>query len=44
MVFGPNGASVQHQVLKPQLDWQEKRLTLLIWLMRAQAAVGRLFR
>ena len=44
IVFGPNGASVQHQVLKPQLDWQERRITPLIWLMRVQAAIARLFR
>jgi para-nitrobenzyl esterase len=44
MVFGPNGASVQHQVLKPQLDWQQGRITPLIWLMRIQAAFARLFR
>jgi para-nitrobenzyl esterase len=44
MVFGPDGAAVQHQVLKPQLDWQEKRMTPLIWLMRIQAAFVRLFR
>jgi para-nitrobenzyl esterase len=44
MVFGPNGAAVQHQVLKPQLDWQQGRITPLIWFMRVQAAFARLFR
>ena len=44
MVFGPNGSSVQHQVLKPQLDWPERRISPLIWFMRVQAAIARLFR
>jgi para-nitrobenzyl esterase len=44
MVFGPDGASVQHRVLKAQLDWHQGRITPLIWLMRIEAFFQRLFR
>jgi para-nitrobenzyl esterase len=43
MVFGPNGSAVQANVLKPQLDWHERRTTPLIWLIRLQAEASRLF-
>jgi len=37
LVFGQNKTSVQHQVLKPQLDWYEDQIAPLIWLFRAKA-------
>jgi len=43
MAFGPAGSSVRANVLKPQLDWHERRTTPLIWLVRAQAEFNRLF-
>jgi para-nitrobenzyl esterase len=44
MVFGPNGSAVHSHVLKPQLDWQERRITPLIWLMQILAFFTHLFR
>jgi len=44
MVFGPNGSAVHSHVLKPQLDWQEGRITPLIWLMQILAFFKHLFR
>ena len=41
MVFGPNGAGVQHHVLKAQLDWHEGRTAPLLLLLRAQAEWAR---
>jgi para-nitrobenzyl esterase len=43
MVFGPAGSSVQSNVLKPQLDWHERRTAPLIVLVRLQAEFKRLF-
>jgi para-nitrobenzyl esterase len=44
MVFGPGASSVQTGVLKPQLDWHERRITPLIWLAGLKAGFERLFR
>jgi para-nitrobenzyl esterase len=43
MVFGPSGVSVKSDVLKPQLDWHERRTAPLIVLVRLQAEFNRLF-
>jgi para-nitrobenzyl esterase len=43
MVFGPGASSVRTGVLKPQLDWHERRTTPLIWLLRLRTETLRLF-
>ncbi len=43
MVFGPDGSTVKPKLLKPQLDYQERRITPLIFLLRIKTEVMRLF-
>lgn len=43
MVFGPDGSAVKPKLLKPQLDYQERRITPLIFLLRIKTEVMRLF-
>ncbi len=45
MVFAQGGATqVRANVLKTQLDWCERHITPLIWLLRTKADLTRLFR
>ncbi len=36
LVFGQKDTSVQHHLLKPQLDWFEGEIAPMLWLMRAK--------
>lgn len=43
MVFGPDRSAVKPNLLKPQLDYHQRRITPLIFLLRVKTEVMRLF-
>ena len=44
MVFGPETSASRHAFRKPVLDWHERRMAPLIFLLRIKTEIERLFR
>jgi para-nitrobenzyl esterase len=42
MVFGDQGARVEHELAASQLDWHERRVRVPFWLMRIYSSLKRL--